>query len=134
MELQPRLLIRNAGDVSIVRCYSNYMQFDDQELTTMGTNLTSLVKLGFTRILLNLQGVQFASGALVASLASLHRETRRAGGYLRLLSLEPIVRDALRICHLDTEIDVYASEAEALASRLDKVTEPTSPPHGLRQS
>ena len=100
----------------IVRCFGTQMQDEDQETAELGPSLMGLVELGYVRILLNLQGVHFASGALLGSLASLHLEVVKARGFLRLFGLEPIVRDALRICHLDTTIEIYESEAEALSA------------------
>ena len=116
VELRPRLLVRPVGEVIIVKCFSTQMQYDDQKTAELGANLMGLVKLGYVQILLNLQGVHFASGSLLGSLASLHLEVVKARGFLRLFGLEPIVRDALRICRLDTALEIYASEAEALSA------------------
>jgi anti-sigma B factor antagonist len=116
VELRPRLLVRPVGEVIIVKCFSTQVQYDDPKTAELGANLMGLVKLGYVQILLNLQGVHFASGSLLGSLASLHLEVVKARGFLRLFGLEPIVRDALRICRLDTALEIYASEAEALSA------------------
>jgi anti-anti-sigma factor len=115
-ELRARLLVRPVGEVIIVKCFSMQVQYDDQETAELGESLKGLVKLGYLQILLNLQGVYFASGSLLASLACIHQEVVKAGGYLRLFGLEPIVRDALRICRLDTSLEIYESEAEAMSA------------------
>jgi len=104
----------------IVKCLSTQEQFDDPETAELGASLMGLVKLGFVQILLNLQGVHLASGSLLGSLACLHREVVKARGFLRLFGLEPIVRDALRICRLDTTIEIYSNEAEALCAHRPK--------------
>jgi anti-anti-sigma factor len=91
------------------------MQYDDPETDDLGMSLKGLIKLGYVRILLNLQGVELASGSLLGCLASAHLELVKVGGFLRLFGLEPIVRDALRICRLDSAIQVYESEEEALS-------------------
>lgn len=119
-ELRARLLVRHVGEVIIVKCFSIHMQDDDQETAELGPSLVGLVKLGHVRILLNLQGVHFASGSLLGSLASLHRDVAKAEGFLRLFGLEPIVRDALRICRLDTVLEIYESEAEALSAYIHR--------------
>ena len=116
VELRPRLLVRPVGEVIIVKCFSTQVQYDDPKTAELGANLMGLVKLGYVQILLNLQGVHFASGSLLGSLASLHLEVVKARGFLRLFGLEPIVRNALRICRLDTALEIYASEAEALSA------------------
>ena len=102
VELRARLLVRTVGEVIIVKCFSTQMQYGDRKTAELGASLMGLVKLGYAQILLNLQGVHFASGSLLGSLASLHLEVVKARGFLRLFGLEPIVRDALRICRLDT--------------------------------
>jgi hypothetical protein len=43
-------------------------------------------------------------------------EVVKARGFLKLFGLEPIVRDPLRIYRLDTALEIYASEAEALSA------------------
>jgi anti-anti-sigma factor len=116
VELRARLLVRHVGDVIIVRCFSAQLQYDDPETAELGGSLKGLVKLGYVRILLNLQGVHFASGSLLGILASLHLEVVKSRGFLRLCGLEPIVLDALRICRLDTALEIYDSEAEALSA------------------
>ena len=93
-ELRARLLVRPAGEAIIVKCFSSHGQFDDSETGELGASLMGLAKLGYVQILLNLQGVQFASGSLLGSLASLHREVVRSRGFLRLFGLEPIVPSA----------------------------------------
>ncbi len=115
-ELRARLLVGSVGEVSIVKCFITQVQCDDPETAELGASLMGLVKLGHVQILLNLQGVHFASGSLLGSLASLHLKVVKARGFLRLFGLEPIVRDALRICRLDTALEIYASEAEALSA------------------
>jgi anti-anti-sigma regulatory factor len=115
-ELRARLLVRPVGEAIIVKCFSTQVPFDDPETAELGASLMWLVKLGYVRILLNLQGVHFASGSLLCSLACVHQHVVKARGFLRLFGLEPIVRDALRICHLDTALEIYASEAEALSA------------------
>jgi anti-anti-sigma factor len=117
-ELLPRLLVRPVGDVIVVKCFSTQMHFDDQETAEIGASLLGLVRFGYVRILLNLQGVHFASGSLLASLAWLHQKVIETKGFLRLFGMEPVVCDALRICRLDTTFEIYASEAEALAARV----------------
>jgi anti-anti-sigma factor len=117
-QLRARLLVRPVGEIIIVRCFSMQEQYDDQETAELGPSLIGLARLGYVRILLNLQGVNFASGALLGSLASLHRELVKARGFLRLFGLEPIVRDALRICRLDTALEIYGSEEEAISAHI----------------
>ncbi len=115
-EPRARLLVRPVGEVLIVECFSTQVQYADPASADLAASLMGLVKLGHVQILLNLQGVDFASGSLLGSLASLHLKVVKARGFFRLFGLEPVVRDALRICRLDTALEIYASEAEALSA------------------
>ncbi len=116
VEYRAGLLVRPVGEVIIVKRFSTQVRLDFPETAELGASLMGLAKLGYVRILLNLKGVHFASGSLLGSLASLHLKVVKARGFLRLFGLEPMVRDALRICRLDTAIEIYASEAEALSA------------------
>ena len=116
-EPRARLLVRPVGEVIIVECFSMQVQYADPATADLAASLMGLVKLGHVQILLNLQGVDFASGSLLGSLASLHLKVVKARGFFRLFGLEPVVRDALRICRLDTALEIYPSEAEALSAR-----------------
>jgi anti-anti-sigma factor len=115
-----QLLVRPVGEAIVVECMSTRMQCDDPETADLGASLLGLVKRGHVQILLNLQGVDFASGSLLGSLVSLHLKAVKASGFFRLFGLEPVVRDALRICGLDTALEVYASEAEALSAHCSR--------------
>ncbi len=113
-ESRARLLVRPVGDLIVVRCFSTQVEWDDPETGDLGTSLLGLSKLGYVRILVNLEGINYASGSLLGSLAHLHQATVRAGGFLKLFGLEAILRDALVICRLDSRLAIYASESEAL--------------------
>ncbi len=115
-ELRARVLIGPVGEVVVVKCFSKQVQCGDPESADLAASLMELAKLGPVQVLLNLQGVHFASGSLLGSLACLHLKIAKAGGFLRLFGLEPILRDALRICRLDTALETYATEAEALSA------------------
>jgi anti-anti-sigma regulatory factor len=111
-----RLLLRPLGEILIVEFLNAQALVEDQELGDVSGCLTRLVGQGHIRILLNLQGVNHASGNLVGSLAGLHQRLIAARGYLKLYGLEPILQDALRICCLDRKMQIYGDESEALAS------------------
>ena len=105
------------GKAIVVKCFKMETPYDDHETAEFGPSLMKLVKLGYVQVLLNLEGVHVASGSLMGCLACLHREVVKAGGFLILFGVEPIVRNALRICCLDRTIEICENEAEA-AGRL----------------
>jgi anti-sigma B factor antagonist len=117
-EVQPRarLLLRPLGEILIVDFLNAQALVEDQELGELSGCLIRLVRQGHIRILLNLQGVHYASSSLIGNLAGLHQRLVAAHGYLKLYGLEPMVRDALRICCLDRTMEIYGTESDALAS------------------
>jgi anti-anti-sigma regulatory factor len=54
------------------------------------------------------------SSELLGILASLQRQVDPARGRIQLCGLDPLLRDMLRITHLDGVFDVCDDEAEAL--------------------
>jgi anti-anti-sigma factor len=112
---RPCLLVRPHGNVKIVEFLNAQMLFEDRDVEELGASLLRLARDGHVRILLNLQGVEYASSALIGSIAWLHHRVTSAGGLLRLYSLEPVLREALRICSLDRTLEIYNDESAALA-------------------
>lgn len=71
---------------------------------------------GATRIVLNLGGVDFINSSGINVLASSHTAVSSRGGKLKLVSLQPKVRDVLAITRLATVFEVDDTEDEAVAS------------------
>jgi anti-anti-sigma factor len=115
MPQRPCLLVRPQGNVTIVEFLNAQLLFEDRDVQELGASLSRMAREGRVRILLNLQGVEYASSALLGSIVWLHRRVTAAAGFLRLYSLEPVLRDALRICSLDRTLEIYNDEREALA-------------------
>jgi anti-anti-sigma factor len=113
LDPRPRLLVRALGRLTVVDFLNTPTYLEGSMVRDLGARLQSLVNQGHIRILLNLAGVESASSSIVSSLQSLNRQVSRAHGCLILCGIDPILRDALRICHLDTEFVIYGSEDEA---------------------
>jgi anti-anti-sigma factor len=69
---------------------------------------------GYMRLLLDLSGVRYVSGAMLGRLAALQRKLGAARGRIQLCGLDPLVRDVLRISRLEREFDLYEDAAQAL--------------------
>jgi anti-anti-sigma factor len=102
--------------VTIVEFQDAKFLIQDHEVRVLGDRLRGLVSEGHVRILIHPEGVEYASSCLLATMAWLHRRVFEAHGYLRLYGLTPIFRDILRCCSLDRILEIYETEAEALAA------------------
>jgi anti-anti-sigma factor len=116
---RPTLHVKIIERTVIVRFVDFKMLVGDLLVRAMGDELTRLVEEeGHTRLLLNLSGVQYLSGAALGQLASLQRKLDPKQGRIQLCGLDPWLRDVLRMTRLDRVFDVYNDEPEALVSGL----------------
>jgi anti-anti-sigma factor len=105
-----RVLERTAID----RFRHDEILFDRQSLEAVLERVGRLVDEGHTRLVLNFHEVHSVSCALLGRLAGLQRRLELQRGDIRLCGLDPVLRDLVRIAHLDRLFDVCADEAEAL--------------------
>ena len=104
---------------------------DERAVREVGVRLRDLGAEGQARILMDLGGLEYASSALLAHLAWLHRRVFEARGFLRLHSLSPSFRAALRSCGLDRVFEIHNTERDALdagdrATSLVRMAQPRS--------
>jgi anti-anti-sigma factor len=88
--------------------------YEEAALRAVGEQLNRLIAEGHTRLVLNFEGVQLLSSHLLSILARLQTKPGPARGGVQLCGLDPVLRDMLRITHLDRVFEVYRDEAEAL--------------------
>jgi anti-sigma B factor antagonist len=74
-----------------------------------------LVQEGSLEIVVDLRHVPYVDSRDIGRLIRSHLSVRQAGGRVRLCNLSEKVMDVLRLTRLDTVLDLYQSEAEALA-------------------
>jgi anti-anti-sigma factor len=129
---QARLRIWAIGRLTVVEIVNAESLFEEETVREVGQRLQHLVEEGHARLLLNLEGVQYACGSLLAHLAWLHRKVEAARGFLKLYGLDPVLHDALRICHLDRVFEICADEQEALVAGLSEAERTFREPVGPR--
>src|SRR5262245_5087996 len=78
--------------------------------------LDDLVRRGHLLVLIDLNGVPYLDSSDLGRLIRCHISIRQAGGRVRLCNLSERVRTLLKLTRLDTVMDLYETEAEALAS------------------
>lgn len=66
--------------------------------------------------MLNLEGMEYVSSRLLATLVCLHHRVAGARGFLKLCRLEPRLHETLRVCRLDSMFEIDDTEGEALAT------------------
>jgi anti-anti-sigma factor len=78
--------------------------------------LDGLVGQGFLRILVDLREVPYLDSTDLGRLIRCHAAVRRAGGRVRLFNASEKVRALMKMTRLDTVMELYDGEADALAS------------------
>jgi anti-sigma B factor antagonist len=112
---RPRLRVRTIERTALIRFEDAEFLFDEEIIRELGEQLDRLIKDdGHSRLLVNLDGVRYLSSAVLGKLAWLEQQVEPVHGRVQLCGLDPLLRDMLRITHLDRVFDVCSDEAEAL--------------------
>ena len=87
-----------------------------QESSGLRTTVDNLLSSGVTRIVINLEHVNYVDSAGLGTLIEMHRKTKDRGGQLKLCNLGPNLRQALEIARLLPIFETCPTEAAAIAS------------------
>jgi anti-sigma B factor antagonist len=87
-----------------------------QESNGLRTVFDNLLESGATRIVINLEQVNYVDSAGLGALIEMHRKTKAKGGSLKLCNLGPNLRRALEIARLLPVFETCPSETAAVAS------------------
>jgi anti-sigma B factor antagonist len=87
-----------------------------QESGGLRTMIDNLLASGVTRIVVNLEHVNYVDSAGLGALIEMHRKTKAKGGSLKLCNLGPNLRRALEIARLLPIFETCPTETAALAS------------------
>ena len=79
------------------------------------TTMDNLLSSGATRIVVNLEHVQFVDSAGLSSLIEAHRRTKAQGGQLKLSNLGPNFKRALELARLLPIFETSPTESAAIA-------------------
>ena len=86
-----------------------------EESNGFRTTIDSLLSTGATRIVVNLEHVNYVDSAGLGALIEAHRKTKDKGARLRLSNLGPNFKRALEIARLLTIFETCPTEASAIA-------------------
>ena len=102
------------GDVTVL-ALSGRLVFDDGD-REFRDRVTSLVKAGRTRFLVDLGDVTYIDSAGVGTLVAMLLHVVRRGGDLKLLHPSERAGRVLETAHLLTVFDVFDTEAQAISA------------------
>jgi anti-anti-sigma factor len=107
--------MRTAERTVVVRFEDAEILFEEGAVHAVGRELHRLVEEeGHTRLLVSFAGVRYLSGEVLGILAGLQRKMDPVRGSIVFCGLDQLLRDMVRITHLDRVFDVYGDEAKAL--------------------
>ncbi len=111
---RPRLRVRTIERTALIRFEDAEILFEGSVVQAVSEQLHRLIEEGHTRLLVNFAGVRYLSSEVLGILAGLHEKSNLTRRRIALCNLDPLLRDMVRITHLDRLFDVYDDEAEAL--------------------
>ena len=119
---RPSLRVWTVERTAVVRFGDAENLFEDGAVHTVGRELRRLIEdEGHTRLVVNFAGVRYLSTEVLAILAGLQRKVDPLRGRIVLCRMDPLLRDMVRITHLDRIFEICGEEAEAfgIAGRPD---------------
>jgi anti-sigma B factor antagonist len=106
------ITITRHDDVAVLRIGS---RFDAYEAANVRQAMTEAID-GTPRVIVDLSNVQFMDSTALAILVQGMKRCRQQQGDLRLSGLQQPVRVIFDLTRLDSAFQIYATEAEAIAS------------------
>lgn len=105
---------RTVGDVTIL-ALAGQLVLDDGDIV-LREHVNRLVDQGRVRLVLDMRGVTRLDSAGIGMLVSKYVTTSRRGGSLKLIHLTLRSDHLMQITHLNTVLEMYESEVEAMRS------------------
>jgi anti-anti-sigma factor len=87
-----------------------------EESSGVRTTIDKLLSSGASRIVVNLEHVDYVDSAGLGALLEVHRKTKEKGGRLMLCHLRPNLRKALEVARLLPIFETSPDEAAAVSS------------------
>jgi anti-sigma B factor antagonist len=109
-----QLTERHVNDVLIIDVSGNLIV--DEIATALRDRVTAGLKRGERRILLNVANLEHADSSCVGEIVTSYKLAASYGGMLKLENVGPALRSVLKTTTLDTLLESYDTENEAVAS------------------
>ena len=110
MDIQQRVV----GNLTVLDLKGR-IDWGDKELT-LAARVEALLGQQRSRIVVNLEGVPFIDTKGIAELVASHVTAKKRGGQLKLARPQKHAREVLSVTKLDTVLEIFSSEQEALSS------------------
>ena len=85
-----------------------------EESTGFRSTIDNLLSTGVTKIIVNLEEVNYVDSAGLGALIEAHRSAKAKGGHLKLSNLGPKFKQALETVRLTKIFETFPTEAAAL--------------------
>jgi anti-sigma B factor antagonist len=86
------------------------------EPSSLQALITSLLENGHRHIVLNLDALQKMDSTCLAEIVASYKATIAAGGSMKIVAANTHIRRVLHVTKVDTCVNTFESEADALAS------------------
>ena len=105
------LTSRTLGPVELVTLAGS---IEGNEGQSLRLGLSERIEAGRTRMLLDMESVDFIDSTGLSALIGALKATRRTGGNIGLLNPAPTVRSVLELTRLHRVLDIFSTEAEGV--------------------
>jgi len=109
------LLIRDRRGITVVN-FLDFSVLDRTQSDKIGDELLRLVEdQGKKKILVDFDGVDYLSSAVLGKLIALHKRLAMKKGELKLSGIKASILEVFEITKLDKVFDIYSDEESAVA-------------------
>ncbi|VAX26063.1 hypothetical protein MNBD_NITROSPINAE02-361 [hydrothermal vent metagenome] len=109
-----RIEIKKTGNVTVVELFGNIKTSDDYGL--FKDTVDEMLKTGAINIILNCKEVHFINSSGLGRLILASKRVKENGGALKVTNLSDELMELFTFTMLDTKIQIYETEEEALKS------------------
>jgi anti-sigma B factor antagonist len=123
----PLRITQRTADNVIILDVSGRLVFSGGDESVLRNEVAALIGAGERRLLVDLSNVSYIDSGGVGSLVTAYLHTVRRGGQLKVVCPNDRVCRVLQITHLNSVLDVFDTEAQALKSfKVQGVSKPVS--------
>lgn len=106
----------NVSDRDAITLVEVRGRVDSMNANELGESLSEQIEAGNTRLVLDLNSVEYMSSAGLREIVTALKKVKRASGDLRLAQPSDRVREVLEMAGLDTIFRIFQSQADAIGS------------------